>query len=691
MEADRKQAPQELEAEEEWKSFIAQLSQEENYQKLVDAPCADASQLGVEVSRLCWNSCRETQEKLKKRLAELNLSSLKQVSILKTKAPRFKAIDLCSTTSLQNEVEFYEPLQFLDETTRELVLNIIEEKVEQMVEGNAAPWLLRAVGLNSNGTDAEGTLQPRSKKPLKERLAESEEQVESLQINLANAERKLAAAREDLRSSQDLQQSHEAQLATANAQVAHLRAENARQATEISQRTAEVEAARGKLDFRRAELRRQRSELGRQAEEIESLHEKLARALGERDGQRGRLGDMETELSSRLAELEACREQVSSFDERRLEDEAEIKRLQEENLQLRQLARVKEENKRLKAMLEELQLKTRDLMRKLKRAGLEGEVMGLCVNVGLDSFAKGRNSAFQRLYDDAMARIERLQKLRGIYAETERPEFHIAARPAFEQAIEESTLESDFRLDEPKASPRRQTQVSVIIAPPPLPPTAAAAAAAATPADTPAPPATAAAVTASPYPRRSRRWSADEAAAAVASWRPSAYGDASRAAAAAAVVAASGGEVATVVAPVPPPPSAPAAASRPASVPRALAPVTLDVGLPLPPTPRALQPTSAEAMPQSLCGDATDPVDPQSPPPSASAQRRILPLPQGWVRVAPAAPPPPPPPRETGSSGHSSRNGSIDATSSGDGDSLPALAAAAAVAAAASAARERSS
>merc|ERR1711959_874628 len=90
-----------------------------------------------------------------------------------------------------------------------------------------------------------------------------------------------------------------------------------------------------------------------------------------------------------------------------------------------------------------MQLKIRELMEELGKRNIDvGEI---CAKIGLEPIVKAK-SAFQRLYDDAQARIDRMDKLREKYAAQERPGLmRFISGHELEAAIETSTLEQEVR------------------------------------------------------------------------------------------------------------------------------------------------------------------------------------------------------------------------------------------------------
>jgi len=79
-----------------------------------------------------------------------------------------------------------------------------------------------------------------------------------------------------------------------------------------------------------------------------------------------------------------------------------------------EVVKLKKENKRLRLMLEELRAKLADLMEECKKQGLEATVAKIADVVGLSKVLQ-IHCVFERLYQDAMDRIGRLEALRQRY------------------------------------------------------------------------------------------------------------------------------------------------------------------------------------------------------------------------------------------------------------------------------------
>jgi len=113
------------------------------------------------VCQLCWSQAAKTMDtsgavqdevkkkdaeldKLRRKLSDSNLQSMRQLTMLRD--GKHSAELTASAQSLMAEsVTFYEPLQYLDESTRDLVFTIICDKLRQIENGTAPQPLLDAI------------------------------------------------------------------------------------------------------------------------------------------------------------------------------------------------------------------------------------------------------------------------------------------------------------------------------------------------------------------------------------------------------------------------------------------------------------------------------------------------------------------------------------------------------------------
>jgi len=83
-------------------------------------------------------AARDEVDRLKKQITECNLSAMKQM--LAAKAGNHSLGELGDDT-----ITFHEPLQYLDKGAKDLVMNIVCDKVRQLESGTAPPSLVQAL------------------------------------------------------------------------------------------------------------------------------------------------------------------------------------------------------------------------------------------------------------------------------------------------------------------------------------------------------------------------------------------------------------------------------------------------------------------------------------------------------------------------------------------------------------------
>jgi len=148
--------------------------------------------------------------------------------------------------------------------------------------------------------------------------------------------------------------------------------------------------------------------------ELQEAHDSLkANAAAIKTG----AADLQTEVQRHRSELKDSGAQTANHSNKENTsptDHSEALLLTLESKE-KELETVTKENKKLKVMLEELKAKLQDLMAEFKKRGMiTPDIEKLCEEVGLKSLLKAP-SIFQRLYDDALDRVDRLERLREKY------------------------------------------------------------------------------------------------------------------------------------------------------------------------------------------------------------------------------------------------------------------------------------
>eukprot|EP00747_Dinoflagellata_sp_TGD_P219777 gnl/TRDRNA2_/TRDRNA2_91838_c0_seq1.p1 gnl/TRDRNA2_/TRDRNA2_91838_c0~~gnl/TRDRNA2_/TRDRNA2_91838_c0_seq1.p1 ORF type:complete len:555 (+),score=155.19 gnl/TRDRNA2_/TRDRNA2_91838_c0_seq1:64-1728(+) len=321
-----------------------------------------------ELCRCCWKqalllgncdsdkhlaAAKREVEKLKQKLVDCNLSAMKQMSIDRGGTH--------STGELgMDTITMHEPFNHLDDSTKELVLQICRDKLRQLSEGTAPSSLIEKLSKNQQGGggDQAGTADEAT---LKE-LEETREQLKQLQLRLDEEVERADKAEAALVTAGERAEKAEKALAELTAAYEELQELAATQQQELESAKAELDVLRNSI----AELQARYDTL---EEEANEMREELAR--------RNNTRTHSTQTSLTGEKIEA--------------KDAEIKKL--------------------KVMLEELQMKVRELMNECMKKGIGKEVAHIAEDLGISEIVKAK-SVFQRLYDDAIHRVARLENLR---------------------------------------------------------------------------------------------------------------------------------------------------------------------------------------------------------------------------------------------------------------------------------------
>jgi hypothetical protein len=344
---------------------------------------------------------------LKKKLTDCNLSTMKQM--------------LAAKSGLQHEgafgddtIIFHEPMRYLDPDAKELVLSIVCDKMRQLENNTAPPSLVQALVQH-----AEAQANPAETASMQE-LLETKAQLEDARADLKKARLRMEAAEElsrkfevslkaaedrlkklelELNQTKSLLAVTQAQLVKAEHDLVNLRAEHeALQAShaklqELSaQQQAEIEKQKRELEMERRANERLKAEVERLQEYVKKTQE-LERQL--------------KALQVRFDELEseaiAMREELARRNNTRTHGT-------QTTLTGTKLDEKFAETRKLKLMLEELQTKLKELMTEYRRKFGDAATK-IANDLGLKELLK-EETVFQRLYDDAIERVHRLEKLR---------------------------------------------------------------------------------------------------------------------------------------------------------------------------------------------------------------------------------------------------------------------------------------
>lgn len=486
-----------------------------------------AVDFGLKVSKICWTigkriltsdgplaAAQAELQKLKQRLAKCNLQATRDLEAVKNQAeknleaartPPDKGPGLTRTATVTSSkwvdgsrsaevaeaevqtqqqeqdldaVTFHEPLQFLDEVTRNLVLAIVCQKMRLLQSGKCPPSLLEAL-LKSAVEGSEGLLgggrggagagvggaaggSAEDLQDLQVEVKELEFEVQDLHGKLEGSEQKASEARAAARLAREqLREAVDALRRLAEMEVglrdreAHLDAENARLKQELEMPPPLCLCSDDASDSG-FEAPHERSEPPEPEPEDSPARRPTKQVLPQTLFQDAR-GLLSTPLLSTQFESATSR---TSWKQDKAQAELERKsRMRsvevQTNLTGPQLDEKGAENKKLRVMLEELQLKLKELITRCHTNGVGAVVEVIAANLGLGEVLK-RRTVFERLYKDAMDRIVRLEELRE-RVDRERTELKVYAPEAFaavQDFIPETPLEPSV-LDMVEQSPLR--------------------------------------------------------------------------------------------------------------------------------------------------------------------------------------------------------------------------------------------
>jgi len=434
--------------EEDWKRFKVKLHGSDAFNTLEGVKGWDMERL-ENACKASWQLCQEECDELAYKLHEGSLRSMKQIEILKEQLGR-------KTDGLKvndpDLVEVYEPLNHIDDVTRELVLKVAGAKLRVLLADNPDPSapgpppklveaLVEAGEVDSGGwkeraLDAEEKLKNARtvQEGLLQTLEESREQVGGLQAELADTQRELEKSRD-----------RELALQT---QVEELREELAAAQKEITSLQGEIETLQEEIERLYEEQKRLKNEIEKLKVELEAVKAQLAAAQEEIKNLQSRIAKMEAEFAETVAKLKATEAKLKTAEAKIVElkaecetyrinlkeSEARCKDLQEKNEELQERLKKMQvpkknigvmtdvigstidesiaQNEKFKNDIGELKDKLKDLAEELVDRGM-GSVLG---SIGLQKWVKPTSTG-ERLHKDAKKREKRMNKLKEEYAE----------------------------------------------------------------------------------------------------------------------------------------------------------------------------------------------------------------------------------------------------------------------------------
>lgn len=376
---------------------------------------------------------RDEVDRLKQKLRDCNLSAMKQMLV--SKAGNHFDGDLGDDT-----ITFHEPLHYLDQQTKNLVMSIVCDKMRQLEQNTAPPSLVQALVAHAQA-QAGPAVDTASAEELKElkaqledvrgdlrkarmRAEDAEDKNTKFEALLMAAETRARMFEEELAKTKTLLATCEVKLASAEEALAKLRAEHAA-LLEAHAKLKEV-SAKQKLEIERQskEIERERKANEKLRAEVERLQEYVRRAE-----------QLEKELKALQVRFDALEAEANTMREELARRNNTCTAGTQTALTGPKLDELSNERRKLKLMLEELQTKLKELMTAYRRK-FGDDASKIANDLGLKELLK-EETVFQRLYDDALERVHRLEQLR-LKVKQERKGGGYPAEPDIMQAVEEN-------------------------------------------------------------------------------------------------------------------------------------------------------------------------------------------------------------------------------------------------------------
>lgn len=353
-------------------------------------------------------AAREEVDRLKKKITECNLSAMKQM--LAAKSAKHLNGELGDDT-----ICFHEPLQYLDKDSKDLVMNVVCDKVRQLESGTAPPSLVQA--LVQHAEAQQSPQESASMEELKEahaqledarvelrkarvRMEEAEELSRKFEIRLRAAEDRAQMFEQELNQTKDVLASTEEKLAATEEKLAETERTLAGLRVEHEKLQSLCDEQQAKIEQQERELKYERQAKEKLQKEVERLQQYMKRA----EQLEGELKALQAKHQELEAEASAMREELARRNNTRTAGT-------QTSLTGPKLDEKAAETRKLKLMLEELQTKLKELMTEYRRKFGDAATK-IADSLGLKELLK-EETVFQRLYDDAMERVHRLEKLRA--------------------------------------------------------------------------------------------------------------------------------------------------------------------------------------------------------------------------------------------------------------------------------------
>lgn len=355
------------------------------------------------ICNACWTQAVRTGEqsqveRLRKQLTQCNATAMRDISDLRAKILTGAGFEVC-------DIEFHEPLQYLDEETRDLVLTIILDKLRMIAAGKASGSLLQML-LEATKDSEEGKALQAKLAELPRLQAEAEELRENaakLQIARA-AEVKLQKEAVGLRHELEAEREEVARLKEEAAQREHQQHQFPQQTSQQPQQFSHQPSQQFSQQPQQSsqEPQQQLAQLSQQLATQQSQQlSQQSQQLQQLQGHAGHDANPACCVSAGAGAGASAGAGANGVGSSAVAGNASSSK--DKSLAA--------ENGRLRVLVEELRMKVKDLIEACKRKGVSSALLDeVTAELALGPVL-GAGSVFERLYKDAMNRLAKYAQM----------------------------------------------------------------------------------------------------------------------------------------------------------------------------------------------------------------------------------------------------------------------------------------
>jgi len=354
--------PNDANVAKEWDRFFGRFSKNREYRQMLYRKSHGEDGL-VQVARMCWDLCREDTTRLQKRLDEINLASLQQVTALKVKLSYATGSLMPQTWEPDEDaIQFYDPIRYLSETARELVKMIIGGKLHQISNKSEEVEFDDEIKEKLEQAEARAASAEFKLERVTKMFSSAKDQMDELRAQVDNLLERQRVFQEREKKLQARVGELEAELTDAKAQVAKLEIEKASLKEQISILAAQIvvlEEQRAKLQEENIRLEDENRRL--EAENV-ALELELATVRDKIFELENALEQARNEVAELKEKLEKALQRIERLEKRLLEQQAKIEELK------KKIQAKEAELKKAKIQIEELEARVFDLENELAMA-----------------------------------------------------------------------------------------------------------------------------------------------------------------------------------------------------------------------------------------------------------------------------------------------------------------------------------